>query len=335
MSPHDMDLIDHPAGPDENLRLACEDLQLDRWLEAKRLLRDTGSDWTLRTSRSQVLARVAANYRAIDAWCAEEPDDWDALMMRARVLTERVLNTHRAGGSGRDLMRAAAAARLACKAAAERWPDDPVPYVCYLALAQTDTDRQFPHSPVHWEEHRNDNDMLPPGPWRVLAWADQRDQYNREAYHRMLNVFQARQTGVLDFAQTVAAFAPEGSPLVLLPLYAFTEAYRRQLEGGRTVSVIGYWATVDKAHYARRALHEWFEFRPTPPEQLPARSLVDLNYLAYTLTATGEGNAAGVFEAIGPYATAAPWIHVTPKAEWWQDDFRKARRQALSVGSRR
>jgi hypothetical protein len=322
-----MPLIPHVAGRDDELRLALEDLRLDRWRAAKELLLATGPDWTLRTSRSQVLGAGAASNHAIDSWCAEEPQDRDALMMWARVLTQRVIQAHRDGAPERELIVAVRAASAACRAAAERWPSDPVPGVCSLALAQTDTDEASPHSRLNWEWPHEA--MLPPGPWRLLDWVNRRDPYNREAYHRMLNVFHARGKGGLDFAQWVASFAPEGSALKLLPLFAYVESYRKQLEIRRTASVIGYWATEVTGHYARRALHDWFkEAKPH------TRSLLDLNFLAYVLTATGVGNAAGVFEAIGPYVTTAPWALVTPNPEWWQDDFRTARHRALSERSR-
>ncbi|MER5222876.1 hypothetical protein [Streptomyces flaveus] len=317
-----MPLISHLAGWDEELRLALEDLQLDRWLAAKQLLQATGTNWSLRTSRSQVLAVGAARNQAIEAWCTEEPDDWDALMMWARVLTQRVLNAHRDGVFGRQLIRVVDAASAACKTATDRWPADPVPYVCFLALAQADTDGQSPHSWMNWVRPRDV--MLPPGPWQLLDWVNQRDLHNREAYHRMLNVFHARGKGGLDFAQWVASFAPEGSALKVLPLYAYVESYRKQLEQRQTAGTIAYWSTEVTAHYARRALHDWFE--KAKPDTC---SLLDLNYLAYALTATGVGNAAGVFEEIGPYVTTAPWAHVTPHPDWWQDDFRSARHKAL------
>ncbi|WAU79974.1 hypothetical protein O1Q96_09610 [Streptomyces sp. Qhu-G9] len=309
-----------------------EDLRLDRWLAAKQLLRDTGDDWTLRTSRSQVLAYVAADSNAIDAWCIEEPNDWDALMMRARVLTQRVLNAHRDGVPRRDLMNAVYAARTACSLAANRWPADPVPNVCYLALVQTDTDCGAPHNPLHWAAR---DDMLPPGPWKLLDWARERDPYNREAFHRMLNVLHARGEDGLYFAQGAAASAPAGSALKVLPLYSFVESYRRQRENGQTLSATGFWAIGGQARHARRALHDWFEQTTPAAGQPDTRSLLDLNYLAYGLTATGVGDAAGVFEAIGPYVTTAPWVLVTPNPAWWQDDFLSARGRALSVGGRR
>ncbi|MET8029667.1 hypothetical protein [Streptomyces avermitilis] len=328
MTRDDTPLITHLAGRDEELRLALEDLGLDRYLAAKRLLRATGTDWGLRTSRSQVLAVVAANSRAIESWCSEEPEDVDARMMWARVLTQRLLNAHRRGLSGQDLVNAVHAVWAACRAAAERWPEDPVPYVCYLALAQTDIDQRFPHSPVHWATPADA--MLPPGPWRLLKWVNQRDPGSREAYHRMLQVFQARARGALDFAQWVASVAPEGSALKVLPLYAYVESYRLLRQRSQSVGVIAYWATEDKAHYARQALYGWFAH--ADPRSL---SLLDLNYLAHGLTATGVGQATAVFEEIGNHVTLAPWINVTPNPEWWQDDFRSARRRALTATSGR
>ncbi|MFI6341202.1 hypothetical protein [Streptomyces sp. NPDC050535] len=324
-----MDLIEHAAGPDEDLRLALEDLRMDRYLEAKRLLRATDGNWALRTSRSQVLAVGAANNKAVDQWCVEEPSDPDALMMRARVLTQRVLNAFRSGLSGPALIASVVAARVACKAAADRWPADPVPYVCYLALAQTDVDERFPHHRRHWDPPPEQ--MLPRGPWRVLDWVNERDPGNREAFHRMLGVYHARGRGALDFAQWCTTFAPEGSPLNLLPLYAYVETYRLQLEHQQTASVIAYWSTADKAHYVRKGLDVWFAH--ADPRSC---SLLDLHYLAYASTATGVGRAAGVFEAIGPYVTAAPWALVTSNPQWWQSEFRSARSRALSVaGGRR
>ncbi|MEV1083503.1 hypothetical protein AB0I98_35695 [Streptomyces sp. NPDC050211] len=318
----------HLAGWDAELRSALEDLQLDRWRCAKQLLRDTGYDWPLRTSRSQALAVGAAKCQAIEAWLAEEPDDWDALMMWARVLTQRVLNARRDGVSGQRLVRAVHAASAVCKTAADRWREDPVPFVCFVALAQVDTDPRSPHTWMNWASKRGD--MLPPGPWELLEWVHQRDPYSREAYHRMLQVFQARGRGGMDFAQWAASVAPEGSALKVLPLYAAVEEYRRQTAQKRTVGTIAYWASEVRAYYAKQALTDWFD--QTKPHM---RSLLDLNHLAYVLTATGVGNAAEVFEAIGPYVTTAPWALVTENVHWWQDQFRSARNRALSERGRR
>ncbi|WP_406469913.1 hypothetical protein [Streptomyces sp. NBC_01615] len=317
-----MSLIIHAAGRDHGLRLALEDLQLGRWFSTRDLLRATGTDWALRTSRSQVLATVAAQNDAIAAWCQEEPHLPDAVMMRARVLTQRVLNAHREGADGQHLISAIRAARQACSAAATSWPDDPVPWVCYLALVQLDVDPRFPHSARHWASPPEP--MLPSGPWPLLNEANWRHPGGREAYHRMLAVFHARAAGGLDFARTVSAASPAGSELLLLPLYAYVESYRLRLAHQQSASVISFWSGEDKRHYARRALHGWFAHT-----NASTCSLLDLNYLAFALTATGVGGASEVFEAIGPHITTAPWAQVSGRSSWWQDDFLKARAGAL------
>ncbi|MFE9684523.1 hypothetical protein ACFYSQ_24180, partial [Streptomyces sp. NPDC006285] len=89
MRGRDMPLTDHAAGSDFALYAVLEDLKMGRYLGVKELLVETGYDWPLRTFRTQVIALYAAYTRAIDNWCADEPDDPDALMMWARVLTQR------------------------------------------------------------------------------------------------------------------------------------------------------------------------------------------------------------------------------------------------------
>ncbi|MEU9190294.1 hypothetical protein AB0D14_38390 [Streptomyces sp. NPDC048484] len=332
MSRSDMTLtIPHPAGRDEDLRRALEDLRLGRWLETKTLL-DATDTWELRCSRSQALGRGAVDTQAIEAWCEEEPDNWNASMMRARVLAERVIVAHHRGVPQQELIQAILRARHACGIAAQWWPHDPVPHLCRLALAQVDTDQAAPHSRVNWLARR---DLLPPGPWRLLEEVHQRDPHNREAFHRMLAVIHARGMEGITYAQYVASIVPGGSPLKVLPQYAYVEQYRKRWATRQTTSVLAYWVTEDKAHYARRALYDWFEQTRPADGQLDTRSLLDLNYLAHALVATGVGHATAVFEAIGPHATTAPWAHVAQEPAWWQEEFLKSRRPALSTGGRR
>ncbi|GHA38826.1 hypothetical protein GCM10010372_43740 [Streptomyces tauricus] len=321
----DMSLtLPHPAGRDADLRVALEDLRLNRWLSTKELLARTDS-WALRCSRSQVLGRAAVDTEAIEMWAAEEPEDWNAWMMRARVLSERVVLAHRNGASRPQLMQAILKARYACSAAAE-WTADPVPPLCFMTLAQVDDDPRRPHSALNWITRE---DLLPPGPWRLLDAVHQRDAHNREAFHRMLAVFRARGDELITFAQWVASKAPIGSPLKVLPLYAFVDQYRKQWATRQTASVLAYWVTEDKAHYARQALHEWFEPTQPAPGQPDTRSLLDLNHLVHALTATGVGHAGPVFEAIGPHVTTAPWAQVAHEPQEWREEFLKARRPAL------
>ncbi|MBQ0855441.1 hypothetical protein J8N05_45565 [Streptomyces sp. BH-SS-21] len=321
----------HPAGRDTRLSRALEDLRLGRWLETKTLLEDTNT-WDLWCSRSQVLGRGAVGTGAIAAWCEEEPDNYNAWMMRARELSEAVVIAHKKGVDRRDLMQAVLAARYACDIAEERWPQSPVPHLSRMALAQVDLDPRDPHDPMNWLDRK---DMLPRGPWRLLRRVDELDPHNREGFHRMLALFHARGDEGVSYAQYVATSVPDGSPLKLLPHYAFVEQFRLRWEDKQTLSVLAYWVSEDKVHYIRRALEDWFELTQPEKGHPDTRSLLDLNHLAHGLTATGVGRATDVFDAIGPHVTKAPWAQVAHTPGEWREDFLKARRPALEARGRR
>ncbi|MFJ8143093.1 hypothetical protein [Streptomyces sp. NPDC096013] len=321
MAASDMSLIMHVAGRDDDLRLALEDLQVGRWLSTKNLLAHTDSG-ALRTSRSQVLAAVAANGFAVDAWCLEEPGSADALMMRARVLAQRALNAHRDGADRHALSPLIDAALRACWDGTRRWPYDPVFWVCLLSLAQLDIDPRRRIRVEHWAHPPEA--LLPPGPWPLLWEANRRDPGNREAYHRMLQCFHARGNGAVDFTRWVCSVAPTGSVLLTLPLYAYAEEYRSRTAGGQVSSSLGFWTNELIQYHVARARDGWFAYVTDRADC----SLLDLNHLAYALTASGLPGAGAVFEAIGPYATRAPWAQLS-ESGWWQEEFLKARAFAL------
>ncbi|MFJ6946775.1 hypothetical protein ACISU4_19345, partial [Streptomyces wuyuanensis] len=62
----------HPAGHDDALRAALQDLRTGRWVAMRDLLADT-RDPSLWTQRTQVLAAVAAGSDVVRAWRTEEP----------------------------------------------------------------------------------------------------------------------------------------------------------------------------------------------------------------------------------------------------------------------
>ncbi|MBZ3906551.1 hypothetical protein [Streptomyces griseiscabiei] len=328
MSSGDTGLNDHPAGWDDALRRALEDLHVGRWLSTRELLLKTGRDWELRTARSQVLATVAVRSGAVGAWREEEPGSADALVMAARVMTQRALLSARAGVGLRQQARVCDLAREACRRAMPGAdPYDPVPQVCLLALAQMPCEWQVPdrYRPELFGEPP-ESSMLPRGPWPQLGEVLCRDPDNREALQRMLQYFHARGAGGFSFAQWEASRAKAGSVRLMLPLYALTHSYRRQLADGAVVSRFGFWARGPVRYHAERALREWFDV-----VQSAECSLLDLNHLAYVLSASGEQGAGRVFEAIGPYATAAPWKQLqeeSSRRDTWQDDFLRARAYA-------
>ncbi|MFJ3229049.1 hypothetical protein ACIPJS_37655 [Streptomyces sp. NPDC086783] len=294
-----------------------EDLHVGRWRSTQQLLAATGRNWTMRTARSQVLAASAVAQDAIAAWLTEEPRNANAMMMRARVLTQEVLTEHRHNPTA-ALSEDFSLAREACRTAAHLVARDPVPWVCLLSLAQLDLDPRRSPFPEHWA-HAHDP-LLPAAPWGLLHEVERRDPGNREAYHRMLTVFHTRGYCAIDFAHVAAAKAHHGSPLLMLPLYAYAELYRQRLQNPRA-DIFRFWLDHPVAAHTERALRSWFAW--TQPRQ---NAPLDLNHLAYALVAGGHAHHAGaVFEAIGPYATPAPWQHLSNFPAQWQDEFKKAR----------
>ncbi|MFV0131295.1 hypothetical protein ACLGI4_26910 [Streptomyces sp. HMX112] len=295
----------HPAGHDAALRAVVQDLRTGRWVSMAQLLAGT-SDWALWTQRTQVLAAVAAGSDVVRAWRTEEPHSVAAAVMHARVAVERAVRAHREGHpSTGELWRRA---WDACRAAADAAPDDPVPWVCLLALAVLDDQRSMAEHRV-----RPPGPLLPAGPWGLLAQADKRDPHNREAYHRMLQFLYARRPGpgagslseAVNFVQWAAGSAPPGSALHVLPLYLRVERYRRERGQDRALDL--HWVAEDATRDALRALLTWFD------HAVPATSsLLDLNHLAHALWgALRFGDAARVFAALGPYYTPQPWAYRT------------------------
>ncbi|MEU6769878.1 hypothetical protein [Streptomyces sp. NPDC046759] len=311
-----------PAGPDLALRGALQDLRTGRWMAMRALLADTTDGWQW-TRRTQVLAAAAAGTDVVRAWLAEEPDSVHAAVMRARVAVERALRARREGH--RRTHELWIEAWDAAQSATRLTPEDPVPWVCLLALAQLDPEQR-------WEEHRSPapEAMLPPGPWGLLAEAGKRDPYNREAHHRMLQFLYARGgSGRLaeaaGYAQWAAGQAPPGSALHVLPLYVRVERYRR--ERGHDAALDLHWVAEDAAREARRALRSWFDHT-----QCAERSLLDLNHLAHALWGSLQfPDAARVFDAIGPYFTPPPWMYRTPDRDRAVEVFSQARERSRTA----
>ncbi|MFG2430872.1 hypothetical protein [Streptomyces sp. NPDC048590] len=326
MAAGDFRPVYHPAGHDHALRVALQDLRTGRWLAMRNLL-DNTPDWTSWTQRTQVLAAVAAGSDTVRAWLTEEPGSVAATVMLARVTVERAVRAHRERRPGAHEAWTEAWER--CRSAADTAPGDPVPWVCLLALSQIDEGQRL-------EEHRllPPGPMLFPGPWGLLAEADKRDPFNREAYHRMLQFVYARQAGgtlsqAVNFVQWAASSAPEGSALHVLPLYVRVERYRREHRYEHALDL--HWVTEDGERDARRALENWFAVAD------PAtRSLLDLNHLAHALWGSLRfTEAAPVFRAMGPYFTPLPWAHRTRPPHdpaGTEDVFLRARSRCLAAG---
>jgi len=298
-----MRFVYHPAGHDDALRVALVELEAGRWRTARQLLVGTGTHWALRTSRTQVLAVAAARSDVVGVWLHEEPNHYDAHLMDARVAVERALRAHRQQHP--RTWEFEAEARHKALVATRSSPHDPVPWVCLLALGQIDTQQRY-------HEHRipAPEVMLPSGPWGLLDQVHRRDPYNREAYHRLMQFFLAReapwaasQAAAFDLGRSLASQQPAGSPLLLLPAYALVEQRRRTREDRLWRR---QWADAPMIDYTLNAFHHWFH-KTSPITQ----SVADLSLLAYALWAgTQYQEAAEVFMALGPYASREPWATV-------------------------
>ncbi|MDQ8702767.1 hypothetical protein RCO28_09730 [Streptomyces sp. LHD-70] len=319
----------HPAGHDAALRAVLEDLRAGRWVSTRTLLAET-ADWGVWTQRTQILATAAAGSDVLLAWRAEEPYSVVLTVLHARVAVERALRAHRSGHQRTvELWREAAEA---CRHASHASPEDPVPWIGLLALAQLDEGRR-------WEEHRlpAPEPMLFDGPWQLLAQADKRDPGNREAYHRMLQfAYQHRpgasMTAAVNFVQWAASSSPAGSALHLLPLYARVERYRR--EGGHERALDLHWISEEATRGAVHALRLWFDHSAPG-----TRSLLDLGHLAHALWGAHQfHDALRVFDALDPYFTVVPWSYRTASpgsSEAAADLFVQARSRCRAAVGRR
>ncbi|PKV82689.1 hypothetical protein [Streptomyces sp. TLI_146] len=302
----------HPAGFDVPLRTALQEMEAARWAAIRDLLDATGSDWGLRTSRSQVLAAAAAraSHDIVGAWLDEEPDCTDAHVMRARVLVQRALDAHHRGQPrARALVEAA---RTSCYQAHVYAPADPVPLVAWLALGVTDVRflyREFwlPRTDPMQPPETSDP-MLPPGPWGLWSAIWERHPYNREAAHQLLRCASRPGTGAppMVLARWVTSWADPGmgAALLMLPLYAAVETFRQYGESSPLLR--RQWADYPVRRDVLKAA-DGADLRADPHV-----SVSDLNYLAHALFSAGEyTRAADVFEVLGCHFTRAPWAYNT------------------------
>jgi hypothetical protein len=291
-------LVWDPAGPDRALAAACEDLRAGRFAGARDLLAATGRDWDLRCQRTLVLAEAASGGDAADRWVAAEPEGADGPALAARVAVLRAVRAHRAGNA--QAARLATRARAATLAAAGRYPADPVPWVAMLHLNAAAPERMAAPAGLDAD-----------GPWHHVAQLWYCDRLSREGHLRLVTAVGPEAGGsvaaMAEVARWISAWAPEGSPLHLLPLLAYAEGFREGAGDSvrrRIVLADRQWAGVEAGLEIDRAYGSWFASAQRRDPVLPP----DLHLLAHALWAAGKDErAAAVFDAIGPYARSWPW----------------------------
>jgi len=288
-----------PAGADHTLAQARTELRAGRRGLARDALAQCRGDAAVRSQRSLLLGSVVAGTDQAETWVGEEPQDPDARLLYARVAMVRTLRAARAGDP-----REAALGALAWQAAhvASRYaPADPTPWATLLAVAR--------HRPAAAPDELDPRSTAAPpgleidGPWDLLAEAQARRPWHREAFLRLLAYFLPRHGVGPDMVWQVVSWAADASPADadprLLPLAARAELARAPTGRPESEPTEQYAAYVAATVYA-----DWFP----GISQLRFPPVADLSLLAHALDRGGLHTEAGeVLAAMRPYATAFPW----------------------------
>lgn len=286
------------------------DILIGRWQGLRDLLHATGDHWPLRTHRVRLLAHAAAGSSVVEAWRAAEPDDPDGAVLRAATEVVRAFDAAIAAGRGSAVDRERLdSVVLACLAAADARPADPMPWVSLLTVARL-YDGGVGRAELRrwWDELRR------------------RDPHNTEGHVQVLRYWSARWHGthgsMYDFARDAAGAAPPGSPLPVLVQIARVEEYRYVVDGtlgrGRGPgSVRGFdqhWKHELAVTEVRRTWERWIGDRepgPVRPEEVEP-----LNYLAHGACYANRLDVAGdVFGLLGARASRVPWSYTGDPAE--------------------
>jgi hypothetical protein len=265
----------------------------------------TANSWS-NMAAGKVAGPVDVSAAWPDRWAVAEPDNPDAILVRARSLIMRGWEVRGSGWAstvGEEAMeefrRLLHLALPLNEQAARLAPEDPTPWVQQLLAATA------------LEADRAGFD----GIWDQVT---RRDRWNREAHSLRLMYLCRKWLGsheqMFAFARETAAAAPDGSPLHVLPVQAAAEWALWQVRhagGFRDVlAVVKAWRNdVQINTDMDNALNKWLRAEP----RKHAMWYHDLNYLAYGLARAKRYKDAGpVFSAIGPYMEDLPWAWMEP-----------------------
>lgn len=317
--PPDAAVVLDPAGPE--LRPALGAAATGDHRPARDLLAATrlGAEWERRGAFVPRLARSALHSPGwLDAWLAEDPQDPDALLVKAELCVAQAWEIRtgaRAGEVSRDQFQAFFAllddAIPVIGAAAEANPADPVPWQIALAHA---TGSQAPREvfDAYWAE--------------AAARAPHHSGCHRAALQYLSAKWHGSHEEMFDFAERAAEHALPGSQLHALPLLAAVEYDAVAAE--RPAGPAGVPRTrIDAA--LTRALELSASYGPGDPEAAAVR-----NHLALMLVLAGRHEEAlGQFRAVGTHATELPWAYLGEARQEFLD-FRTGARMHVASRTR-
>ncbi|MFI9327950.1 hypothetical protein ACIGZJ_10450 [Kitasatospora sp. NPDC052868] len=313
-------LVQHPAGHDGELRASVEELRQGQWWSTRALLASSWGNPGLWASRTQVLGAVAGHNDVLRHWGAEEPAAFGLTTLHARVAVDQALLAGQRQPDSPDAVALEGGARRWCWLAASVLGGDPVPWLGLLTLAQLDLRQARLEHKVSAPDQ-----MLPPGPWGLFDQARRTDPWGREAFHRMLRFWLARnEVGpATEFLATYLPSAPGGSALHALPLYLYVDRYRR---AERKEAVQLQWTDDETVRdTVLRAFGNW--------RAALARGVrwpvVDESHLAHALWASRQRReAAEVFSEMDPFISLQPWQSLADRPG---DLLRQAMNQSYAV----
>ncbi|GAA2032372.1 hypothetical protein GCM10009839_35620 [Catenulispora yoronensis] len=295
-----------PALGDLALAEARDALASGEWGPAREVLAETrrggtGPRWDRRSHRVRVLAEAVANSSWVERWQVLEPVNPDAALLRAQVETVRALRGAQSGAAG--FLETAAEAQGLCEHAAEMAPSDPTPWAIMLTLARA-ADRG-----------RRTGQAGRDGFWRRWQEMRARDAFHRDGHHEALTYLFAAWCGshadMYDFAYWLAAEAPTGSPLAVLPLVGHAEVYRATTVGvgpPTRPSPHGHWGRRLVSTDVDQVLRSWRASATVPHAQAD----LDRNYLLHAMVHSGRvdtDETRALFDAIGSHAVRVPWAY--------------------------
>ncbi len=313
-------LVQHPAGHDGELRAAVEELRQGQWWSTRTLLAHSWGNPGLWASRTQVLGAVAGHNDVLRHWGSEEPAAFGLTTLHARVAVDQALLAGQRQPDSRDAMALEGGARQWCWLAASVLGGDPVPWLGLLTLAQLDLRQARPEHKVPAPDQ-----MLPPGPWGLFDQARRTDPWGREAFHRMLRFWLARnEVGpATEFLATYLPSAPGGSALHALPLYLYVDRFRR---AERKEAIQLQWTDDETVRdTVLRAFGHW----RAALAQGVRWPVVDESHLAHALWASRQRpQAAEVFSEMDPFISLQPWQSLADRPG---DLLRQAMNQSYAV----
>ncbi|MEU4155507.1 hypothetical protein [Actinoplanes sp. NPDC026670] len=289
---------------DEPLREAREQALRGDWQAARHVVEDAGRDWELRGWRIGRLGLAAAEDDGwLGAWLRAEPADPTAVLLQAGTMIRRAVQARGIASSARtteeqfqgfhtNMQAAAPVLRRAMRLAGS---DDPTPWAEMMRTMFADQQTRE----ASFDE--------------VYAEAQRRDPYHFEihlmAVQLRLDKWFGSHEQSFATAREIAAAAPAGSGVTLLPLYTHLEYAKREFHWDVTGDVPkaaceAYLRRPEVQDEVDRAVAKW---RAGTPQSVLVPGWLQWLALYYTLAGRRE-QAKAVFDEIGP--------RVCPRHDW-------------------